>query len=394
MSFLPTKIESLALIVLVALTPLAAVAQGPSPSDPAVPRGEPRFLVQPDKADAELKALKAGNENSPSVCNAVLQHAANVYASEFSIDDKKSWVYQKKCGSSSRSSNTGIDLIVDALSLGFSDNQAEQAKWCNEHESYSSRVQGYQRLENRVMATAIQNWSQCIDAYSQNLFVHVTPSLDDNVFQFRVKNGTDVPRVLTGLGVISNEGTGLTCDSKIPPNVTIKPSQWHSFVCQRNYVTVQRDGKPYEVLPGGSISVANNLSPYLYSFRERFRNDDVPTEKIVKRVFVLDGQHIATKGYWSEGRRSAILYCSGAVPNDQPRVGFDLIDMGKREVRSQGRGACPRAGFCDSHGEFCNELFWVKGCYINKEWHEWYKGEIARVGIAYSGEAVCAPSRE
>ncbi|WP_405237564.1 hypothetical protein [Lentisalinibacter orientalis] len=375
-----------------------AKAQDDMPPDaPEVPQDQPRFLVSPELVESQLSEAAAFDPQAmsldnggPAVCEAVLTHAANVYAREFSLDDKKSWVYAKKCGSSSGSSSAGIDLLVGKLPVGFSGSRQEQAKWCNENERYSRRTQGYERIENQVMATAIQNWSQCIEAYASNLIIRVSPSLDDNVFQFRIKNGTNNRQKLTSLSVISNEGRGVTCDTSIPPDIEIRPAEYHSFVCQRTYVEVERLGEPYKVLPGGSISIGNPLSPYLYSFEERYKDGLIPEPDIVKTVFRLDGQHIATKGYWGGGAAHAMLYCGGVIPNDKPRPGFDLIDMGKREVRVAGRGLCGRAPHCDSHNEFCQEVFWVKGCYINKVWHDWYKDKIAQSNIAYSKEAVCA----
>ena len=338
-------------------------------------------------------AAAPGEEDS---CRAVLEHAVHVYASEFSVDDKKAWTYAKKCGSSAGSSNIGVDIIIEEMPIGLSAGEQSREQWCNTNESYRTRYQAYQKLENRVFATAISNWRQCMLAKQNNLFTTVNVSTTDTVFQFNVKNGTAHNENITRVSVLSDLGEGISCSPEVSDDdpIVVGPNQTKSILCSREFVEVVRSGESYEVLPAGTITFDNTLSPFFYTFNERFKTDDVPDPEIPPKLIVrLDGQHIATRGYWAGGRASSMLYCSTRI--DIPQAGYELVEVtGRREERApfgQPRGRCGRAPYCDSHNEFCNEVYFGKSCFINKEWHDWYKAWATQHGVGYSKESVCTP---
>jgi hypothetical protein len=379
-----------------AMLPVAAAA------DESLPDPASLFITDPAEVDHELTAAKKRGkalalhpksyvpnlDQTASTCDAVLVHAAKVYASEYSLDDQKSWAYAKKCGSSSSSSNFAVNLVIEEMPLGLSGGRAAEDKWCNENSSYATRTQGYQKIENKVMALAIQNWGQCMEAAQNNLHTRVNVSITDTVFQFKIKNGTDEIRSITAVSANSDEGSGLSCDSQRLP-LQIKPNQVATFNCVRSYVDVTRGGARFQVLPGGTITFANNISPYFYSFKERFKVDAMPDPAIPPKILVsLNGAHLGTRAYWSGGRHSSLRHCPG-VPINQPREGVDLVEIGSYEKRTFGRGQCATEPYCDSHNEFCREVFYTQACFVNKAWHEWYKTEMEKLGVAYSREAVC-----
>lgn len=214
--------------------------------------------------------------------------------------------------------------------------------------------------------------------------------------QFKIKNGTNVNQTITSVSALSDERDGLDCDRKVPPEIVIKPNETAAFNCTRSYVDVSRNGETFAVLPGGTITFSSPLTGYLYSFKERFKKDISPEPDVPPKFVVsLEGAHIRTNAYWAGGRRLVPQYCSddAAAHLDAQRPGFDLVVDGTYEKQSSpfGRGLCGKPPVCDSHNEFCRELYYRKACYINTAWHDWYKREMTAKNIAYSKESVCAP---
>lgn len=75
-------------------------------------------------------------------------------------------------------------------------------------------------------------------------------------------------------------------------------------------------------------------------------------------------------------------------------AGFDLIVLAEKTISiGKNLGFCaPRnRSHCNSAGEICTETFVAKGCWINTEWHNWYKAYLAQNKLPYSRESVCAP---
>ncbi|WP_428398941.1 hypothetical protein [Marinobacter salarius] len=338
---------------------------------------------------------KMFSDSSRDTCRAVLQHAVNVYATEFSVDEKKAWAYAKACGSSGSSQNLAIDIVIEEMPIGMSGGSESREKWCNENSSYQNNYRAAQKVENRVFATAIVNWRQCMQAKEKNLVTEVNVSTTDTVFNFNVTNRTPHNEDITSVNIISDLGEGITCDQEPTKNqpIEIGPSQTKSILCWREFVSVERKGQKFEVLPSGTITFSNTLSPFFYTFNEQFKNEATPEPDIPRKIAMpLTGQHIGTKGYWQGGARHKLLYCKNRI--DVPPSGYELVEVtSRREERvvsmAKPRGRCGASPFCDSAGEFCNEVYFGVACNINKEWHDWYKSWAAENGVAYSEESVC-----
>lgn len=110
---------------------------------------------------------------------------------------------------------------------------------------------------------------------------------------------------------------------------------------------------------------------------------------IPKRMMLsLNGRVLTSTAYWSGTDHHQSWDCITS-PEDSEMVVLETRDdwLGRR------RGACVGPGsFCDSHREGCSDKVVLRGCTVSREWHEWYKGYLTKVGLTYSREAVCDPN--
>lgn len=106
-----------------------------------------------------------------------------------------------------------------------------------------------------------------------------------------------------------------------------------------------------------------------------------------KHVIPLDGWQYSTIGQWDRRRKSREFVC-----NDLP-IGFEIVDVTKRKsvdiYRQKGKCLEPGGKWCDSAGEGCIEVFFTDACYINTDWHNWYRDHIRRNNKPYRPSEVC-----
>lgn len=321
-------------------------------------------------------------------CKDILVYAARNYMQRFSTEQKEAWVYSKKCSSSS--SSAGLDMLVEAVPIGA--NISDSSQSCNDSQRLDAYRSVVESIDSTVSVPALQNWSSCMEAFSRNLVTKVQRP-NDATIQLTLKNGTPYVENLTEVLVQSDENSGIVCTSapKLDQPRELQPARDVLVNCTRSYVDVRRKGMDYKVLPGGSITVVTSLSSYSYGFTEIFHEEITPPEKIPQRIVLsLAGNHVGTHAYWGGG--SQLLQCSSVEP---PGPNFELVVIGTREepVRDfkNRRGRCGAAPYCDSAGERCSEVYYTAACYINKEWHKWYKSDALQRGIPYAKESVCGP---
>lgn len=87
--------------------------------------------------------------------------------------------------------------------------------------------------------------------------------------------------------------------------------------------------------------------------------------------------------------RSAHWIC----PKMTPTSGLDLV-IATVDLRYLGkrRGLCTGPGsYCDSTGENCVDEIVRVGCFVNTDWHLWYKRKLKEENLPYAPAAVCAP---
>lgn len=321
-------------------------------------------------------------------CKDILVYAAHNYMQRFTDEQQKAWVYSKKC--SSKSSSAGLDMLVEAVPIGVSISDSKQS--CDENQRLDAYKSIVQSIDSTVSVPALQNWSSCMEASSRNLVTKVR--LPNNAtIQLNLRNGTPYTENLTEVLVQSDEGSGINCPSfaQLDQPRVLEPARDVLVNCTRSYVDVRRKGVDYQVLPGGSITVVTSLSSYSYGFPEVFREQVTPPEVIPQRIALsLKGAHVGTHAYWGGG--SQLLECSSIEP---PGPNFELVVIGTREEPvvslANRRGRCGVPPFCDSAGERCAEVYYTAACYINKEWHQWYKADALQRGTPYSMQSVCGP---
>ncbi len=326
-------------------------------------------------------------------CRDVLVYAANNYFYQYSDEDKKAWVYSKKCHASTDSTGAGMDVLVEAVPIGFSFTDSNTTQWCKDN----SRLDAYrlvaEQINRSVSVPSVQNWASCIEAKSNKLDTEVRHTSDQTI-QLLLTNRTGTVEQLTDVFVHSKENAGLSC-KPIPQSGTPKDLPLNREVlinCTRDPVDVLRNGTNFKVFPGGSVTAVTTLTSYLYSFPEQFVKDATPPTTPTtppRHVLHLDGMHLGTKAYWAGGTASQLLPCAKL---DAPAPNFELVSVSTREERVRGmnpRGICGTPPYCDSAGEWCSEVYYEKACFINREWHEWYRAQSAHDGIPYSADSVC-----
>lgn len=110
---------------------------------------------------------------------------------------------------------------------------------------------------------------------------------------------------------------------------------------------------------------------------------DPPKRLVVSQV----GKVHRSIAYWAGHANHAEWECIKAP------AGFDFVVAHEEEHNiGQRRGMCVGEGsYCDSLHEDCGEVVITDGCFVNQDWHEWYKANTRRLGLPYSRSAVCEP---
>jgi hypothetical protein len=212
---------------------------------------------------------------------------------------------------------------------------------------------------------------------------------DGHTVQLELTNRGRHQERLTGVVAHTAEGGGLACTPVVAGDQSVAlPINTGVLVdCKRTYMDVRRGGEQFRVLPAGSVTVITSLASHLYSFPEVFDQGTTPPETIPRRLVVsINGQHKGTLATWANGAHSQLLTC---FPRPAPGPDFELVVLQESNFPSYQRGICGTPPYCDSAGEGCREHFYSRGCYINKEWHDWYKEDGLRRGVPYSKESVC-----
>jgi hypothetical protein len=102
---------------------------------------------------------------------------------------------------------------------------------------------------------------------------------------------------------------------------------------------------------------------------------DLEPDKVVIDNASKNAKTIAN---WAGRTQSETFYCL-ATPPDFVRVDIDTVVSEGAE--RQRRGCLPPSdinkskpgSYCDSHNEYYDNIFIKQGCFVNQEWHEWYK---------------------
>lgn len=106
-----------------------------------------------------------------------------------------------------------------------------------------------------------------------------------------------------------------------------------------------------------------------------------------KLVVQSNGLVLRSIAWWAHWRRNQSWDCIA------PQPGMKLVS-GATTTRNLGhkKGQCVGEGsYCDSTGEYCQDIVITSGCYINADWLDWYNELISSKRLAFSVEQVCQP---
>ncbi|MEW7995367.1 MAG: hypothetical protein G8D66_00545 [gamma proteobacterium symbiont of Ctena orbiculata] len=118
-----------------------------------------------------------------------------------------------------------------------------------------------------------------------------------------------------------------------------------------------------------------------------------------KKVTKIQGGIYRTRSHWSNGRSHRDTLCINTPSQPPGTVKIGGNDTGIYDTRKssllkdpnkfiKSLGCKPR-GHCDSHGEFCISYERQSGCYVNKEWFDWYKKREESLGRNVDHNLVC-----
>jgi hypothetical protein len=100
-----------------------------------------------------------------------------------------------------------------------------------------------------------------------------------------------------------------------------------------------------------------------------------------------------TVGYWAGGAYSHEFDCSPLPPVPPGQVPYGLEISGEFPTHPTfpfGSRGCVGENFCDSTGEFCRHKSRGAGCYVNKDWLDWYSARAEAWRIPVNAEIVCS----
>ena len=110
---------------------------------------------------------------------------------------------------------------------------------------------------------------------------------------------------------------------------------------------------------------------------------------------------LTTWMYWAGGGRVSVNQCHPEFTAD---AGWERIGGRVRKYSVGGQNGsealrpidprkingCKTGSTCDSAGEYCVSAWQEPGCLVNKEWVEWYRGTVSRIGIPVDSAFICA----
>lgn len=338
-----------------------------------------------------LLMLPTAQALAQDACRDVLVYAARNWLTTFSREEQQAWAYFAACKKTDGALSAGVEALVEGVPVVGSLSASKREEWCKNNQRLEAYSSAYSRVQSTVSETAVNNWLSCTEAAQKSLTTRARFSPNEALLQLAMTNGTPEVRRITRLVVQTEFPDAIRCEPEPTwwRSVSLPPAATVSLDCTRSYVRVNRGGQNYEVLPAGSISINNGLSPFIFGFPERFKEESVPRGKPERILFRLDGMHVGTNAYWAGGGSVELQRCFNlAVPE-----GFTLVEISTREAVPTGlggRGLCGQPPMCDGYREYCRELFYVKACLVNDAWHNWYKTDIAKVDVPYSKETVCS----
>jgi hypothetical protein len=105
-----------------------------------------------------------------------------------------------------------------------------------------------------------------------------------------------------------------------------------------------------------------------------------------KTVEPIAGGIYWTRSYWGHhGDAHQDFQCLPPIEAKPNMVAFGSQDLGEKNERG-----CQADEHCDSAGEWCVSKRRTPGCYVNKDWYDWYMRLAAALKLPINVDIVCA----
>lgn len=329
-------------------------------------------------------------------CDEVLRQVGMNYSQQFSSSDLKSFAYDNLCKSNNRSSNTEVEAFYASIGLSISQGTAGVSNFCAENENFISNQTASKKIEHTVFSPAINAWESCKRVRNRGLEVRPNISTNGTLVSFYLRNLSSSDAMFLGAAV-SPEGAA-TCnlagedgeesDVKLSTRQAIKRGGIAMMDC---FLSPDDNN----IIPSVAINIRSSIDNFQINIPELNLNPPPPPVKIVpERISLsLAGKPLKSQAYWgtNKARGTGWIDCPRSIygiPDD-----FDIIVI-STTTESWGRTGKPlacghQAGFCDSAGEDCENIYISKGCAINREYHSYYKKLAEASKFSYSKEALC-----
>jgi hypothetical protein len=319
--------------------------------------------------------ILTSNLLAQNMCDSILQHG--IYDKANILDQKSKYKLVKDIYCKSSDTNFGLDVLSESIdeSLNLSLTNKNKENFCSSKYEEINNNSSFNSIISKVSATITEAWSECIkNNYGTSHYIETTT--DPSKFTYKILFLSDGEPYETEILSWNISGTN-SCKDALPKVGQQIGSSGYLIQCNRNpkeTVLISANVKT-----GGKNIKGVELPAYVVS---------KPTKKqLPKRtIFNLSGQLYKSIGYWAHGTHKNTFNCKLDIPK-----GYELVVVStKSQNIGKKRGVCiTNQDYCNSAGEYCVEVFFDKACYVNSEWHSWYKEHTKQFGIPYNKKTVC-----
>ncbi|WP_208348951.1 hypothetical protein [Pseudaestuariivita rosea] len=327
-------------------------------------------------------------------CSDVLRVVGANYSQQFTTRDLKSFAYEELCKSNSSNQSLDVFAFYDDIGLDIGTSRASADKFCSENANFTSNQVTAERVSRTVYGPAVKAWESCNRAKSKGLEVNTSVSNNGELVSFLLTNRSTSDALFLGAAISPSESVscnyvderGNNSDVTLTTRANIARGGIGTMDC---FVSRNSDGS----IPGFALNIRSSIESFQISLPEIPAFDDTPQEVIPQKTTInLTGRPWQSQAYWTNKQNgTGWIQCPRSIygiPDD-----FDIIVLSTRK-EEWGRGhrdlSCGhRPEFCDGDEEHCADIYIVKGCAINRDYHDYYKARMDELGFAYSGDPLC-----
>ena len=330
-------------------------------------------------------------------CDRILELAAGVYTTRFSLDDRQDFRAYESCSESSSERSSALDAFFKGGNFDAYFHDGKQARNCDEFTNDSAARRVALELRNEVFEPALKSHSTCLAMTGANIPISVSVFDSGRTVTMEIKNFTG--NELQVFGILSVPNDQVTCQQAIGnwqaraedgDGSTIRwlPNGGTGYVdCS---IASSGDG-PTEALPQASISIRTAATSFTYEFPSVLLNPPIPPAPPVFERINLAGKYDRSQAFWGPDGTGGTdpLECSDSqlgIPDGYRRI----VISTSRENFERGMLACRhKDGFCDGADERCSNWVITEGCAVNSAWVDYARERARDRGIVFSLESLC-----